>query len=112
MKKSGKIKVLDASERLREIQKEESFALLLLNDKAEKNKELVFSSKALLNQLKSLVKQDKERDLGEKDPRVNDVVQSLNLSSNIKVSEDGKIYRMASFVDPYASTSKRIESKP
>ena len=112
VKKSGKIKVLDASERLREIQKEEQFALLLLNDKAEKKKELVFNSKALLNQLKSLVKQDKERDFGEKDARVNEVVQSLDLSSNIKVSENGKIYRMASFVDPYASTSKRIDSKP
>ena len=53
---SGKIKMLDTAERLRELEKEEAFALLFMNSKAEKVEELVFNSKSITIQLKSVIK--------------------------------------------------------
>ena len=46
---SGKIKMLDTAERLREIEKEETFALLFLNDKGKKQGEFIFNAKSIAN---------------------------------------------------------------
>ena len=46
---SGKIKMLDTAERLREIEKEETFALLFLNDKGERQGEFIFNAKSIAN---------------------------------------------------------------
>ena len=46
---SGRIKMLDTAERLREMEKEEAFALLFLNKKAQKVEEFVFNTKTMSN---------------------------------------------------------------
>ena len=48
--------MLDTAERLREMEKEEAFALLFMNSKAQKVGELVFNSKSITIQLKSVIK--------------------------------------------------------
>ena len=53
---SGKIKMLDTAERLREIEKEETFALLFLNDKGERQGEFIFNAKSIANQVKNLIR--------------------------------------------------------
>ena len=41
--------MLDTAERLREMEKEEAFALLFLNKKAQKVEEFVFNTKTMSN---------------------------------------------------------------
>ena len=97
--RSGKIKVFDTAERLREITQEKKFALLILNNKAELHAEYIFDSQSLIKQIQNLIRQYVDRKAVDSQ-RIKQMCESVKLSAKIKVNQEGKVFRFASYIVP------------